>query len=260
MSTDKRLKRILVTNDDGIDAPGLAVAVEVAELFAEEVWVSAPLVDCSGRSRSLSLSAPLRIHEQGDRRFAVEGTPSDSAIVGVKHLMRDHKPDLVLSGVNSGANLSKDVHYSGTVGAALSACMLGVPAIALSQSWYTREYLPWESSRTWLPRAIERILDYSDLPLDSVYNINVPALAPHEITGIEPSCISMGYKIDIELVQRLDRRGHDYFWLEFERERVHEPPGTDLEVLLRGAVSVTPIAVDQTDHARLEHAKAIFST
>ena len=260
MSTDKRLKRILVTNDDGIDAPGLAVAVEVAELFAEEVWVSAPLVDCSGRSRSLSLSSPLRIHERGERRIAVEGTPSDSAIAGIKHLMREFKPDLVLSGVNSGANLSKDVHYSGTVGAALSACMLGVPAIALSQSWYTRDYLPWKSSKTWLPRAVERILDFGDVPLDSVYNINVPALEPHEIIGIEPSCISLDYKIDIELVQRSDRRGHDYFWLEFERERVHEPPGTDLEVLLRGAVSVTPIAVDQTDHARLERAKAIFST
>ena len=135
--------------------------------------------------------------------------------------------------------------------------MLGVPAIALSQSWY--EYLPWESSRTWLPRAIERILDYSDLPLDSVYNINVPALAPHEITGIEPSCISMGYKI-IQTRAAIGPSRHDYFWLEFERERVHEPPGTDLEVLLPGAVSVTPIAVDQTDHARLEHAKAIFST
>ena len=142
--------------------------------------------------------------------------------------MRDHKPDLVLSGVNSGANLSKDVHYSGTVGAALSACMLGVPAIALSQSWYTREYLPWESSRTWLPRAIERILDYSDLPLDSVYNINLRA--PREITGIEPSCISMGYKIDIELVQRLDRRGM-IILAGFERGRSEQAL---IWVLLRG--------------------------
>lgn len=243
-----RLRRILVTNDDGIDAPGLAVAIEVAEALAEEVWVSAPSQDCSGMSRKVSLQDPLRVVPKGERRIAVTGSPADATIVGLKHLMRDAPPDLVISGVNAGANLSKEVHYSGTVGAALTACLLGVPAVALSQTWITRSNLPWDSSRHWLPIAIRQLLDAGTWPKDAIYNINVPSISADAISGVEASRLSMDYKIDIDVDRRIDQREHDYYWIEFARERADEPAGTDLEVLLRGAVSVTPIGLDQTAH------------
>jgi 5'-nucleotidase len=242
------LSRILVTNDDGIDAPGLAVAIEVAESLAKEVWVSAPLHDCSGMSRSLSLQHPLRVHRRSERQIAVDGTPGDSAIVGLRHLMRDNPPDLVLSGVNAGANLSKEAHYSGTVGAAITARLLGVPAVALSQNWITRANLPWDTSRHWLPIVIRQLLETGGWPEDVVPNINVPNVSSDEVTGIESARLSMEYFIDIDVDRRLDHREHEYFWVNFVREQRPGAADSDVEVLLRNAISVTPIGLDQTHH------------
>src|SRR5438105_2719455 len=125
--------RILVTNDDGIHAPGLAVAVGIAEALSDDVWVVAPENEQSGASHSLTLASPLRLREVGPRRFAVTGTPTDCVMMGCLNILKEQPPTLVLSGVNSGSNLADDVTYSGTVAGAMEGCALGIPAIALSQ-------------------------------------------------------------------------------------------------------------------------------
>ncbi len=127
-----RLDRILLTNDDGIDAPGLAVLEQVAAELAREVWIVAPAHDQSGTSHSISLHSPLRVARLGDRRFGVVGTPGDCAVLAARRLMRGSPPDLVLSGVSRGANLGVETVFSGTVGAAMTAMLLGLPAIAPS--------------------------------------------------------------------------------------------------------------------------------
>src|SRR3712207_4781837 len=134
-----RLDRVLLTNDDGVDAPGLAVLERAAAELAEEVWVVAPAHDQSGTSHSISLHSPLRLARLGDRRFSVVGTPGDCTVMAVRHLMREDPPDLVLSGVNRGANLGIETVFSGTVGAAMTAMLLGLPAIALSQAFRDRK-------------------------------------------------------------------------------------------------------------------------
>lgn len=246
MSAERPLRRILVTNDDGVDAPGLQVAVEVAESLADEVWISAPVHDCSGMSRSLSLQRPLRAHQRSERVVAVDGTPGDSAIIGLRHLMRDNPPDLVLSGVNAGANLSREAHYSGTVGAAITARLMGVPALALSQNWITRSNLPWDTSRVWLPKVIRRLLARGGWPDDIILNINLPNVGPDDVTGIEVSRLSTDYHIDIDVDRRTDNRDSDYFWVRFEREQREEVQDSDVAVIHRNAISVAPVALDQT--------------
>src|SRR3954468_6173781 len=127
--------RILITNDDGIHAPGLTVYEDIARALSDDVWVVAPETDQSGVSHSLSLNDPLRLREISDRHFAVKGTPTDCVIMGIRHLMHETKPDLVLSGVNRGQNVAEDVSYSGTVAGAIEGTILGVPSIALSQAY-----------------------------------------------------------------------------------------------------------------------------
>src|ERR1044071_7637638 len=127
--------RILVTNDDGIHAPGLAAAERIARALSDDVWVVAPETEQSGSSHSLTLTLPLRIRKISERRFAVQGTPTDSVMMAIVHLMKDSKPDLVLSGVNRGYNVADDVTYSGTVAAAMEGVVLGIPSVAMSQSF-----------------------------------------------------------------------------------------------------------------------------
>lgn len=152
--------RILLTNDDGIHAEGLAVLERIARQLSDDVWVVAPETDQSGLAHSLTLSEPLRLRKIDDRHFALRGTPTDCVIMGVRHVLPE-APDLILSGVNSGANMADDVTYSGTVAGAMEGTLLGVKAIALSQEYdYEdgRRILPWETaeahapglSRSWL--------------------------------------------------------------------------------------------------------------
>ncbi|PIK69693.1 5'/3'-nucleotidase SurE, partial [Methylobacterium frigidaeris] len=127
--------RILVTNDDGIHAPGLRCLEEIARELSDDVWIVAPETDQSGVSHSLSLNDPLRLRQAGEKRYAVKGTPSDCIIMGIRHILKEHGPDLVLSGVNRGQNVAEDVTYSGTIAGAMEATILGVRAIALSQAY-----------------------------------------------------------------------------------------------------------------------------
>src|SRR5829696_2980934 len=148
--------RILCTNDDGIHAPGLDVLEKIARALSDDVWVVAPETDQSGVSHSLSLNDPLRLREISPRHFAVKGTPTDCVIMGVRQLMNEHRPDLVLSGVNRGQNVAEDVSYSGTVAGAIEGTILGVPSIALSQSYGPagKDEIKWRCAEHHAPNTI----------------------------------------------------------------------------------------------------------
>src|SRR6476659_3333049 len=153
--------RILCTNDDGIHAAGLDTLEAIARQLSDDVWVVAPETDQSGVSHSLSLNDPLRLRELSDRHFAVKGTPTDCVIMGVRHLMHEHRPDLVLSGVNRGQNVAEDVSYSGTVAGAIEGTILGVPSIALSQAYGPggRNAVKWQCAQAHAAGIVRKVLD-----------------------------------------------------------------------------------------------------
>ena len=173
------LDRVMLTNDDGIDAPGMAVLEQLAAEIAREVWVVAPEHDQSGQSHAISLHHALRISQRGERRFGVTGTPGDCAAVGLCHLMKDCVPDLVLSGVNRGLNLGMETVFSGTVGGAMTAMMLGVPALALSQAFSKRDAVPWDTARSLGVETIRRLLALG-WSKQAVLNVNFPPIPAAE--------------------------------------------------------------------------------
>ena len=175
--------RILITNDDGIHAPGLDVCEEIARALSDDVWIVAPESDQSGVSHSLSLNDPLRLREVAPRHFAVKGTPTDCVIMGARHLMKE-MPDLVLSGVNRGRNAAEDVTYSGTVAGAMEGTVLGIKSFALSQAYAasTKRTPHWETAIKYAPDLIRRVLkagmprDGTDLSAVAAKRISVTAL------------------------------------------------------------------------------------
>lgn len=150
-------RRILLTNDDGIDAPGLATLAGVAAGLTEDLWIVAPACDRSGVSHAVSLQDPLRVHQHGPRKFAVDGTPGDCVAIAARHIMLDDPPSLVLSGINCGANLGVETVFSGTVGAAMTASLLGIPAFALSQAYRDRAAVPWSTAASLAPGIIRSL-------------------------------------------------------------------------------------------------------
>src|ERR1700722_8873912 len=172
------LDHVLLTNDDGIDAPGLAVLEEIAAKLAREVWVVAPEHDQSGVSHAVSLHHPLRVVQYDPLRFGINGTPGDCAVMGICHLMPT-RPDLVLSGVNRGGNLGMETVFSGTVGGAMTAMLVGVQAIALSQVWTDRENIRWDTARRLAPGVIEQLLALG-WSADTCLNVNFPDRAADE--------------------------------------------------------------------------------
>jgi 5'-nucleotidase len=240
--------RILVTNDDGIHAPGLAACEAIARSLSDEVWIVAPESDQSGVSHSLSLNDPLRLREVGERHFAVKGTPTDCVIMGVRHIMKE-PPDVVLSGVNRGRNAAEDVTYSGTVAGAMEGTVLGIPSFALSQaySFSTRRAPPWETAIQHAPGVIRRVLA-AGMPRDVLVNVNFPDCPPEEVAGI---AVTVQGKRDQELLRidpRHDGRGNPYYWIAFGRGGIAgAAPGSDLAALNDMRISVTPLRLDLTD-------------
>jgi 5'-nucleotidase len=240
--------RILITNDDGIHAPGLQACQRIARAISEDVWIVAPETDQSGVSHSLSLNDPLRLREVGERHFAVKGTPTDCVIMGARHIMPE-KPDLVLSGVNRGRNAAEDVTYSGTIAGAMEGTVLGIPSFALSQAFgaATRTAPLWETSVKYAPDLIRRVLTLG-MPKDVLVNVNFPDCLPNEVAGI---AVTAQGKRDQELLRiepRRDGRGNPYFWVAFERQTAAEArPGTDMRALAERRIAVTPLRLDLTD-------------
>ncbi|MHB0950487.1 MAG: 5'/3'-nucleotidase SurE [Allorhizobium sp.] len=240
--------RILLTNDDGIHAEGLAVLERIARTLSDDVWIVAPETDQSGLAHSLTLSEPLRLRKVADKHFALRGTPTDCVIMAVREVM-DGKPDLVLSGVNAGANMADDVTYSGTVAGAIEGTLQGVRSIALSQA-YTHDgtrFVPWEIAETLAPELLSKLMNV-DLAADTLLNVNFPNCAPKDVRGIEVT--SQG-KLDFGLTveERADGRGFPYYWLRFGERLGHFREGTDIHAIKHNKISVTPLKLDLTDYS-----------
>ncbi|MGR7997093.1 5'/3'-nucleotidase SurE [Xanthobacter sp. ZOL 2024] len=251
--------RILVTNDDGIHAPGIEACARIAQAFSDDVWVVAPEFDQSGVAHSLSLSDPLRLRQIEEKRFAVKGTPTDCVIMAVRHLMGDQPPDLVLSGVNRGQNIAEDVSYSGTVAGAIEGTILGIPSIALSQAFgiKSRDNPTYATAEAHGPKVIRALLD-EGIPAGIVMNINFPDRAPDEITGIAATFQGKRDQRLMRIDARRDGRNHPYYWIAFERRIFDTAPGSDLRALDEGRISVTPLRLDMTDEPWMTRLALLF--
>jgi 5'-nucleotidase len=243
--------RILLTNDDGINAPGLKVLEAIAAALSDDVFVVAPETDQSGVAHSFSLSDPLRLRHIGPRHFAVRGTPTDCVIMGVRKIIADHRPDLILSGVNRGQNVAEDVTYSGTIAAAIEASLIGIPSIALSQAFGgsdAERTLHWECAQTHAPPLVDKILKTGIAP-GTLVNVNFPACPPERVAGI---AVTHQGRRDVDLMrveERRDGRGNPYYWLMFQKGDFTPEAGSDLAALADNKISVTPLRPDLTDEA-----------
>ncbi|WP_297695987.1 5'/3'-nucleotidase SurE [Phenylobacterium sp.] len=249
--------RILLTNDDGIHAEGLAALERIAARLSEDVWVCAPEYEQSGASRALTLAEPIRVRQISERKFTTTGTPTDCVMLGVHELVPGPRPDLVLSGVNRGANLAEDVTMSGTVAGAIEAMALGVPGIALSQMGFYEPGATFEAAETHAPGVIARLVEIG-WPGDVVLNINFPNRAPAEIAEVEVT--RQGFRdAHIRMAEkRTDLRGRDYYWVGFRQTRSSSPEGTDLRALYEGRISVTPLHIDLTHQPTVHDLKKVL--
>ncbi len=252
--------RILLTNDDGIDAPGLHALREIAAQLSDDVWVVAPETTQSGASHSLSMREPLRLRRIDERAFAVRGTPTDSVIMGVRHILKDKLPDLVLSGVNRGANMAEDVTYSGTIAGAFEGTILGIRSVALSQAFGFGggKSMRWQTALAHAPGLLRKLLATDWMP-SCVMNINFPDREADDVAGVLVTVQGRRDPGLLQIEERHDTWGNPYYWLAFERRRSSAAEGTDLAAVYAGYISVTPLFLDLTYQAmrqQLAHALA----
>lgn len=241
--------RILLTNDDGINAPGFAALERIAAQLSDDLWLVAPAEEQSGAGHSLTLSRPLRVRQLGDRRFAVAGTPTDSVMMALGQLMDGLRPDLILSGVNRGPNLAEDVTYSGTVSAAMEGTLAGIRSIALSQMMtdYTVGHESFTAAETIGAEVIRNIVA-ADWGAGVLVNVNFPGGSPKGVRVTEQGFRDYGH---IRIDARVDPRGFPYYWFGYGREVETPAHRTDLEAVREGYVSVTPLHLDLTHRASI---------
>lgn len=254
---------ILIANDDGIDSPGLHALRLIGEKLAGpsgEVWVSAPEQNHSGAGHSLSLNEPVRIRKVDERAFAVRGTPTDSVIMGVHHVLKGRRPDLILSGINRGSNLAEDVTYSGTIAACFEGTLLGIRSIALSQAFgpQSKPAPKWQTPIAHAPEIISRLLQLEWAP-GTLYSLNFPDCEPEEVAGVEVTVQGRRDAGLLSLDERRDTWGNPYFWLAYRRSRSEAPAGTDLRAIADGRISVTPLSMELSYRPGLEAARAVLA-
>ncbi|MET4699527.1 5'-nucleotidase [Constrictibacter sp. MBR-5] len=248
--------RILISNDDGIHAPGLKHLEKIARSLSKDVWVVAPEDEQSAASHSLTLRRPLRIRKLSRRRYAVDGTPTDSVLLAVTQVMKDHPPDIVLSGINRGGNMGGDVIYSGTVAAAMEATLLGIPAIALSQHIPPGGNPRWATAEAHAADVIRRVAD-ARWPDGVLININFPDVAADDVTGVRVT--TQGRRKPGGLIQEgKDPAGRPYFWIGTARAFADHAEGTDLETVYGGGISVTPLYMDLTHRTTVDALRKVI--
>ena len=252
--------RILITNDDGINAPGLKVLHAIAQEVAGpdgEVWTVAPAFEQSGVGHCISYTHPTMIAQLGDRRFAAEGSPADCVLAGLYDVMADNKPDLVLSGVNRGNNAGENVMYSGTIGATIEASLQGVPAIAMSQFFGPANAdldQPFEAAAQHGANVVRRLLKnglWGDEDYRLFYNVNFPPVAAADVQGIRVGAQGFRRGTTFTVEPHQSPSGRKFLWVKGGDQRVRTLPDTDVTLNLDGYISVTPMRADLTDHATL---------
>lgn len=251
--------RILLTNDDGIEAEGLGCLERIARTLSDDVWVVAPQTEQSGKGRGITLTEPLRVNPCGDKRFAVTGTPTDCIVLAVNDLMPE-RPELVLSGVNRGHNVGEDCSYSGTVAGALQGMAFGIRSIALSQSlerFHDEVTAHWETAETYAPGIIRRLLDQ---PWQNgvVMNLNFPARPPEAVSEVVVTRQGFRGIGEMHAVKRTDLRGRDYYWMSFRGGKQEHAEGTDLRAMDDGAISVTPLHIDLSHMPSVHDLKGVL--
>jgi len=244
--------RILLTNDDGINAPGLAVLEGIARELSDDIWIVAPELEQSGKARAISLTEFVRVREVAPKRYSVNGTPSDCVLLAVDELMPE-RPDLILSGVNAGQNIAEDTTFSGTIAAALFGMQHGIPSMALSQSkgFQNPQSCPWETPEAWGVKVLKPLID-KGWPDDLILNINFPDRAPDKVEGVRFTRQGFRDERIIRTEAREDLRGNAYYWIG-DRGKLSNPnEGTDLRAIYDGYISVSPLQVDLTHDAFLQ--------
>ena len=251
-----RDRRIVVVNDDGIDAHGLSILERAARHCCDDVWLVAPAENQSGRGRALSWRQDVQVEPRGERRFAVHGTPADCVLVALNGLLGERAVDLVLSGVNAGSNLANDIGSSGTVGACFEAAECGVPAIAFSQRHAGRDERGlWACAEGLTAHLLPRLFDALCSPRQ-VLNVNFPAVADGEaVAGLEVT--HSGWRVGpASIEERPSIRGRRVFHIYTIREDEPNEPDCDLDLVHRGYVTVTPLGLDQTRYEGLAEMRA----
>ncbi len=248
--SEGRVGRILISNDDGINAEGLVVLEELAHQLSDDIWVIAPDSNCSGFGRSMTLGRDLKITKHADRRFTCDGTPTDCIILAVNMLMKDNPPDLVLSGVNFGMNVADDITCSGTIGAAWEAAVHRFPSIALSQKIdKSKSPNPQESfdpARAYGVAIIRQLLECG-WGENVVMNVNFPSVAPDQVKGVKPATVGRHKESDDVKIGA----GEGRYRIGLMRRSDAHDDTTDIGALIAGYISVCPLSLDMTDRASL---------
>jgi len=237
---------ILVTNDDGIHSPGLTALAKALSKVGE-VWVVAPDRERTAAAHAVTLHKPLRVQQRGTRVYAVSGTPVDCVNLAILKLM-PVRPDLLVSGINKGVNLGDDVLYSGTVSAAMEGTILGVPSMAVSQEGQEKFY--FDAGAHYAVR-IARLILKEGLPDETLVNLNIPNRPFRSITGVRVTCLSRR-RFNNPIVEKVDPHGRTYYWIAGTRVSWSRSKDADHEALEQGAVSLTPIHLDTTNHGVLD--------
>jgi len=253
--------RILITNDDGINAPGLEVLTDIATTLAGEdgeVWTVAPAFEQSGVGHCISYTHPMLIAKLGPRRFAAEGSPADCVLAGFYDVLDGAKPDLVLSGVNRGNNSAENVLYSGTIGGAMEAALQGVPAIALSQFMGPQTDSlddPFQAARVHGYAVVRALLDkgrWDAVDYRLFYNVNFPPVAAVDVKGIKVAAQGFRRDTGFGIEPQNSPSGKRFLWIKGGLQQTPTLPGTDAAVNLQGWISVTPMRADLTAHDVLD--------
>lgn len=237
---------ILLSNDDGINSPGI-ICLEKILADIGDVWTVAPDRAQSAMGRALTLSLPLKATKLSNKRFMVNGTPSDCVNIAINRLM-PVKPDIMISGINCGANLCDDISYSGTVAAAFEATILGIPALAVSLA--ARKDCIFTPAAEFIKQMVPSVLENS-LPENTFLNINVPDTRGDKIAGTQIT--HQGKSLyESSITERTDPRGEAYFWIGGDGNNYADIPGSDANAVKNGFISITPISTDATDYAALK--------
>lgn len=248
--------RILLSNDDGVRAPGMKVLERIARKLTKDVWIVAPENEQSGAGHSLTFRMPLFISRLAPRRYSVAGTPTDAVLLGIQEVMKDRPPDLVLSGVNRGENMGDHITYSGTVSAAMEGALLGIPSVALSQQLTDWRRVHWPTAEKWGPEVLRKLISVS-WRTRTLMNVNFPDLPPDQVKGTVVT--TQGERVmGGGIVEARHPRGGRYYWLGPLSLDVKARKGTDLEAAARGYVTVTPIALDLTDRRGMAPLRKVF--
>ena len=250
---DLRKSRVLLVNDDGLEAPGLKLLEELLTPLAREVWVVAPEREESGTGHAFSLHRPLRLRQASERRFAVDGMPADAVIIALGEVMRENPPDIVLSGVNRGANIGDDVMYSGTVGAAAEAAMSGFPAISMSLDRPAGNEARWETVERHMADTLRWVLAAS-WPHGTVLNVNFPDVPPDVVKGRRVATVGRR-KPGGEIAQGQDPAGKPYLWISSKRIYGEVSADSDIQAIRDGYISLSPLTLDMTDYGHIAAAK-----